>query len=175
MELLVTGAAGFIGSEFVRHILESRPIGRLVLLDALTYAGRFENLSGLETGLETLTVEGHIPEGAIEKASGTVGRCALGDLPAKILGRRSSPGDPLPPLLVLGDITDASLVESLVSQADAVVHLAAETHVDRSLADPGPFVRANVHGTCTLLEAARRSPKPICTTAATAPTASAIL
>lgn len=159
MKLLVTGAAGFIGSEFVRHILESRPAWRLVLLDALAYAGRFGNLSCLDGGLETLAVEGHIPEGALEKAGGTVGRCRLGDLPAKLGDRESGPGSPLPPLLVLGDIADASLVESLVSQADAVVHLAAETHVDRSLADPGPFVRANVQGTCTLLEAARRCPK----------------
>jgi dTDP-glucose 4,6-dehydratase len=159
MEVLVTGAAGFIGSEFVRHILEARPAWRLVLLDALSYAGRFENLSGLDGGLETIAVEGHIPEGALEKAGGTVVRSRLGDLPAKLGDRRSGPGGTLPPLLVLGDITDASLVESLVSQADAVVHLAAETHVDRSLADPGPFVRANVQGTCTLLEAARRSPK----------------
>src|SRR3978361_182586 len=55
-----------------------------------------------------------------------------------------------------GDVTDANLVGKLVAESDAVVHFAAETHVDNALADPGPFVRTNVIGTVTVLEAARQ-------------------
>jgi dTDP-glucose 4,6-dehydratase len=58
--------------------------------------------------------------------------------------------------LVQGDITDAALVDELIAEADAVVHFAAETHVDNSLADPEPFLRTNVIGTFTVLEAVRR-------------------
>ncbi|MGB7166765.1 MAG: dTDP-glucose 4,6-dehydratase, partial [Mycobacterium sp.] len=58
--------------------------------------------------------------------------------------------------LVEGDVTDAGLVSQLVAESDAVVHFAAETHVDNGLADPGPFLRANVIGTFTVLEAVRR-------------------
>ena len=57
--------------------------------------------------------------------------------------------------LVQGDITDAELVSKLVAEADAVVHFAAETHVDNALADPEPFLHANVVGTFTMLEAVR--------------------
>ena len=57
--------------------------------------------------------------------------------------------------LVQGDITDAEVVSKLVAEADAVVHFAAETHVDNALADPEPFLRANVIGTFTVLEAVR--------------------
>ena len=64
------------------------------------------------------------------------------------------PGDRVS--LVVGDICDADLVDSLLSQADACVHFAAESHNDNSIADPEPFVRTNVRGTYTLLEAARR-------------------
>jgi dTDP-glucose 4,6-dehydratase len=58
--------------------------------------------------------------------------------------------------LVQGDITNADLVSQLVAESDAVVHFAAETHVDNALADPAPFLRANVIGTFTILEAVRR-------------------
>ncbi|WP_343603142.1 dTDP-glucose 4,6-dehydratase [Mycobacterium sp.] len=58
--------------------------------------------------------------------------------------------------LVEGDVTDADLVSALVAESDAVVHFAAETHVDNALADPAPFLRANVIGTFTVLEAVRR-------------------
>ncbi|MDT7764136.1 MAG: dTDP-glucose 4,6-dehydratase, partial [Mycobacterium sp.] len=58
--------------------------------------------------------------------------------------------------LVQGDITDAELVSKLVAESDAVIHFAAETHVDNALADPEPFLRANVVGTFTVLEAVRR-------------------
>ncbi|KGM09302.1 hypothetical protein N869_04280, partial [Cellulomonas bogoriensis 69B4 = DSM 16987] len=58
--------------------------------------------------------------------------------------------------LVVGDVADVDLVDSLVAGCDAVVHLAAESHNDNSLADPRPFLRTNVEGTFTLLEAVRR-------------------
>src|SRR2546426_7712342 len=58
--------------------------------------------------------------------------------------------------LVQGDVTDAELVSRLVAESDVVVHFAAETHVDNALADPAPFLRANVTGTFTILEAVRR-------------------
>ena len=60
-------------------------------------------------------------------------------------------------LFVRGDIRDAALVATLMKEVDAVVHFAAESHVDRSITDPGAFVSTNVMGTFTLLEAARRA------------------
>lgn len=111
MKLLVTGGAGFIGSNFVHWVVASRPeVERIVVLDKLTYAGNPENLAGL-------------------------------------------PGDRVE--LVVGDICDADLVDRLFSDADACVHFAAESHNDNSIADPAPFIRTNVEGTFTLLEAAR--------------------
>ena len=110
--LVVTGGAGFIGSNFVHWAAERRPeVGRIVVLDKLTYAGNPANLDGL-------------PEDRVE--------------------------------LVVGDICDAGLVDRLFSEADACVHFAAESHNDNSIADPAPFVRTNVEGTFTLLEAARK-------------------
>ncbi|MCT2176084.1 dTDP-glucose 4,6-dehydratase [Brachybacterium muris] len=108
--LLVTGGAGFIGSNFVHHVL-SHTDDTVTVLDALTYAGNRASLEGL-------------PEERMR--------------------------------LVVGDIADASTVDPLVAQADAVVHYAAESHNDNSLADPSPFLRTNLIGTFTLLEAARR-------------------
>ncbi len=108
MNLLVTGGAGFIGSAFVHWLEREQPGVRVTVLDALTYAGRRENLA--DTAAE----------------------------------------------LVVGDICDAALVDSLVARSDAIVHFAAETHNDNSIADPAPFVRTNVEGTYCLLEAARR-------------------
>jgi dTDP-glucose 4,6-dehydratase len=107
MRVLVTGGAGFIGSNFVHWTRRHRPEVEVTVLDALTYA-----------------------------ADG------------------SSLGDAAP--LVQGDISDAALVDTLVAQADLVVHFAAETHNDNSLTDPSPFVQTNVMGTFTLLEAVRR-------------------
>ena len=106
--LLVTGGAGFIGSAFVHWLEREQPGVRVTVLDALTYAGRRENLA--DTAAE----------------------------------------------LVVGDICDAELFDGLVARADAIVHFAAETHNDNSIADPAPFVRTNVEGTYCLLEAARR-------------------
>ncbi|MCT2260371.1 dTDP-glucose 4,6-dehydratase [Brachybacterium muris] len=108
--LLVTGGAGFIGSNFVHHVVATTD-DTVTVLDALTYAGNRASLEGL-------------PEERMR--------------------------------LVVGDIADAAAVDPLVAQADAVVHYAAESHNDNSLADPSPFLRTNLIGTFTLLEAARR-------------------
>ncbi len=108
--LLVTGGAGFIGSNFVHHVVENTD-HHVTVLDALTYAGN---------------------------------RASLADLPEHRVA------------FVHGDITDAPLVDELFSQADAVVHYAAESHNDNSLDDPRPFLDTNIVGTYTLLEAARR-------------------
>ena len=110
--LIVTGGAGFIGSNFAHWVVGNRPeVERIVVLDKLTYAGNPANIAGL-------------PEDRVE--------------------------------LVVGDICDAELVDCLFSEADACVHFAAESHNDNSIADPAPFVRTNVEGTFTLLEAARK-------------------
>ncbi|MBV8806650.1 MAG: dTDP-glucose 4,6-dehydratase [Sinobacteraceae bacterium] len=112
--LLVTGGAGFIGSNFVHHWLRGHGDDRLVVLDALTYAGNRANL---------VPVEAHA-------------------------GFK----------FVQGNICDASLVTSLLrdERIDTLVHFAAETHVDRSISGPAPFIETNVIGTHTLLEAARK-------------------
>lgn len=112
MKLLVTGGAGFIGSNFIRFMLGNNPEVKIINLDLLTYAGNPENLKEFE-------------------------------------------GDPRY-RFVKGDIVDASLVDSLVAECDAVVHFAAESHVDRSILGPEAFVRTNVFGTFTLLEAGRK-------------------
>ncbi len=108
--LLVTGGAGFIGSNFVRHVLGNSGF-RVINVDLLTYAGNLESLAGLPE-------ERHV--------------------------------------FVQGDICDGSLVRRLLNehQPDAIVHFAAESHVDRSIDDPGAFIRTNVVGTQTLLDAA---------------------
>lgn len=113
MKLLVTGGAGFIGSAFIRFVLESDPSAQVVNLDKLTYAGNLENLD----------------------------RVAL---------------DPRY-RFVRGDICDAALVDSLLEEVrpDAIVHFAAESHVDRSILSPDPVFQTNLRGTFTLLEAAR--------------------
>jgi dTDP-glucose 4,6-dehydratase len=108
---LVTGGAGFIGSNFVRHLLDERPEAEVINLDALTYAGHRENLAGIESDARHRFVE--------------------------------------------GDICDQAVVRELLQGVDVLVNFAAESHVDRSIADGHPFVRTNVLGTVTLLEAAR--------------------
>jgi dTDP-glucose 4,6-dehydratase len=114
LNVLVTGGAGFIGSNFVHYLLRVEPDVRIVNLDALTYAGSLENLK---------------------------------ELP-----------DPGRHTFVHGDICNRALVEELFNeyQIDTVVHFAAETHVDRSILYPDMFVQANIIGTFTLLEAARK-------------------
>ena len=117
MRLLVTGAAGFIGTNFVRQALDAgapRPdVERLVAVDLLTYAGNFANLADLT-------------------------------------------GDPRF-RFVRADIADAPAMAALVADEalDVVVNFAAESHVDRSIVDDGPFLRTNVHGTLALLAAVR--------------------
>lgn len=113
--VLVTGGAGFIGSNFIHYLLRTRPDVRIVNLDALTYAGSLENLK---------------------------------DLPDS--GRYS---------FVHGNIIDRALLDALFAEHkfDTVVHFAAESHVDRSILNPGVFVETNVIGTFTLLEAARKA------------------
>ncbi len=121
--LLVTGGAGFIGSNFGRWVLEHEPNVTVVNLDLLTYAGNVESLEDVEQRF---------------------GR--HGD------GRYA---------FVRGDIRDLALVRALLSgdggspRPEAIVHLAAESHVDRSIMGPGVFVETNVTGTLTLLEACR--------------------
>lgn len=109
--IVVTGGCGFIGSNFVHHVVREHPGVHVTVLDKLTYAGNPENIAGL-------------PADRVE--------------------------------LVVGDICDAALVDRLVSETDAVVHYAAESHNDNSIADPSPFLRTNVEGTYTLIEACRR-------------------
>ena len=109
--IVVTGGCGFIGSNFVHHVVREHPGVHVTVLDKLTYAGNPENIAGL-------------------------------------------PGDRVE--LVVGDICDAALVDRLVSGADAVVHYAAESHNDNSIADPAPFLRTNVEGTYALIEACRK-------------------
>tara|TARA_B100000315_G_C14588641_1_gene594526 strand:+ start:2550 stop:3497 length:948 start_codon:yes stop_codon:yes gene_type:complete len=107
--ILVTGGAGFIGSNFVRLLVAS---GRdVIILDKLTYAGTIENLDDVLGSTNTRFVQ--------------------------------------------GDVCDGSVVKDLAKQVDCIVHFAAETHVDRSITDATEFVRTNVQGTHTLLEAAR--------------------
>ncbi|HIZ45464.1 MAG TPA: GDP-mannose 4,6-dehydratase, partial [Candidatus Olsenella pullistercoris] len=109
--IIVTGGCGFIGSNFVHHVVREHPGVHVTVLDKLTYAGNPENIAGL-------------PEDRVE--------------------------------LVVGDVCDAALLDELVPGHDAIVHYAAESHNDNSIADPEPFLRTNVEGTYRLLEACRR-------------------
>lgn len=111
--MLVTGGAGFIGSNFINHFMAGNPGCRVVNLDILTYAGNLKNLTAVA----------------------------------------GKPGY----RFVKGDICDGPLVTKLLAEEsiDCVVHFAAESHVDRSITGPEIFVRTNVLGTQTLLEASR--------------------
>lgn len=109
---LVTGGAGFIGSNFIRHVLSSEPDAVVTNLDLLTYAG-------VRTTVEEL--------GRLDRHR-----------------------------FVHGDVRDATMVDELVGEADVVVHFAAESHVDRSIHGPTPFLTTNVVGTGVLLDSARR-------------------
>jgi dTDP-glucose 4,6-dehydratase len=111
-KLLVTGGAGFIGSNFIRYILSSCRDYEITNLDKLTYCGNLENLKDIEDDKRYRFVK--------------------------------------------GDIADAAVVDGLVAKADIVVNFAAETHVDRSIIDPEAFIRTNITGTHTLLEAAKK-------------------
>lgn len=110
MRLLVTGGAGFIGSNYVRRIIDGhlKGVSNLIVLDKLTYAGTLSNLDS-------------VPKDSFQ--------------------------------FIQGDICDESLVSGLVDQVDSVINFAAESHVDRSISDPGRFIETNVKGTQTLLSA----------------------
>jgi dTDP-glucose 4,6-dehydratase len=112
MNILVTGGAGFIGSNFIRYVLGTGKNYAIVSYDKLTYAGNLANLD---------SVAGH-PNYRFVK----------------------------------GDICDAAAVEAAMRGCDAVVHFAAESHVDRSIYDPAPVIQTNVTGTFILLEIARK-------------------
>ncbi len=111
--LLVTGGAGFIGSNFVRYMLRRYPDYRVIVYDKLTYAGNLDNLKDV--------------------------------------------ADDSRYAFVRGDICDAAQVRETVRRydVDTIVNFAAETHVDRSLMDPGSFIMTDVFGTYVLLEAAK--------------------
>ncbi len=111
--LFVTGGAGFIGGNFVRYWLREHAGDRVVVFDALTYAGNLATLAGLDTD----------PRFAFLR----------------------------------GDVADADAVARALAdyEIDTIVHFAAESHVDRSIVEPGAFVRTNVVGTQVLLDAAR--------------------
>ena len=116
--IIVTGGCGFIGSNFVRHLLATDPDLSIVNIDALTYAGNLENLAD------------------------------IADDPRYEFQR--------------GDICDRDFVDDVVGSGtvDAIVNFAAESHVDRSILDSGPFIRTNIIGTQVLLDAARQHNVP---------------
>ncbi len=113
MKILVTGGAGFIGSNFIRHILNKYPDYSIINFDKLTYAGNLENLKDLENDPRYKFIQ--------------------------------------------GDICDFEAVEQAIGlQPSAIINFAAETHVDRSILSPQDFVKTDVLGTHTLLEAVKK-------------------
>jgi dTDP-glucose 4,6-dehydratase len=114
MKILITGGAGFIGSNFVHYVYKERPDWHITVLDALTYAGNLANLEGLDKNRV---------------------------------------------VFVKGDICDAEVVDRTIKDCDAVVHFAAESHVDNSVRGPLPFVQSNIVGTFQILEAVRKYDK----------------
>ncbi len=108
--VLITGGAGFIGSNYVYYALRYHPDWEVVVLDKLTYAGNLENLVDIMDRVR----------------------------------------------FIQGDIADPQVVQRAMEGVDAVLNFAAESHVDRSLLDPRPFLKTNVEGVLVLLEAARR-------------------
>ncbi|MEM2622966.1 MAG: GDP-mannose 4,6-dehydratase, partial [Candidatus Nezhaarchaeales archaeon] len=110
MRLLVTGGCGFIGSNFIRYMIEKYENVRIVNVDKLSYGSNIKNLRGVD-------------------------------------GSRHE--------LIKGDICDRELMRKLLGSVDAIVNFAAETHVDRSIADPYPFLKSNVEGVVSILEALR--------------------
>jgi len=110
MKILVTGGAGFIGSNFVLYWLKNHPEDEIVNLDKLTYAGNLENLRSIESNPQYSFIQ--------------------------------------------GDICNVQDVEKAMEGVHTVVHFAAESHVDRSISEPSPFVVTNVVGTQVLLDAA---------------------
>ena len=112
-KILVTGGAGFIGSNFIRHILNKYPDYEIVNLDKLTYCGNLANLRDIENNPRYKFVK--------------------------------------------GDICDSEIVAKALKDCDTIINFAAESHVDRSIADASGFIRTNVYGTYVLLEAAKKN------------------
>jgi dTDP-glucose 4,6-dehydratase len=112
MKVFVSGGAGFIGSNFIRHVLSLSRGYRIVNYDLLTYAGNLANLEGI--------------------------------------------ADDLNYSFVKGDICDAAAVEAAMRGCDAIVHFAAESHVDRSIYEPSSVIATNINGTFILLQVARK-------------------
>ncbi len=109
-KVLITGGAGFIGSNFVHYALKRHPDWEIVVLDKLTYAGNLDNLKNIRDRFT----------------------------------------------FIQGDIANPDDVEKSVNGVDCIINFAAESHVDRSLRDPRPFIQTNIEGTLLLLEAARK-------------------
>ena len=114
MKLLVTGGAGFIGSNFIHYWLKKYKKDEIINLDKMTYAANPKNLEGLPKDRHKL---------------------------------------------IVGDIANAKLVNKIVKDVDAIVNFAAETHVDRSITNPKPFIHSNIVGVYVLLEAVKRYEK----------------
>lgn len=112
MKILVTGGAGFIGSNFIRHVLSLNKGFKIVNFDKLTYAGNLANLKSVATDSNYCFKH--------------------------------------------GDICDAAAVEEAMHGCSAVIHFAAESHVDRSIYEPAAFIQTNVTGTFIMLQAARK-------------------
>lgn len=113
MRMLVTGGAGFIGSNFIQYWLDKYPQDEIINLDKLTYAGNLDNLKNIESNKNYTFVQ--------------------------------------------GDICDVNLVDKILKDIDSIVHFAADSHVDRSISDPDPFIKTNIEGTYTLLKMALKN------------------
>lgn len=112
MRILVTGGAGFIGSNFIRYILKEYPAYKIINLDKLTYCGNLENLRDVQDNPNYKFIK--------------------------------------------GDICDSSVADDAVKGCDAIINFAAQTHVDRSIADASEFIQTNIYGAYILLEAAKK-------------------
>ena len=115
MKLLVTGGLGFIGSNFIIHVIKNFKDFEIINLDAETHGSNHDNLKGIDDSDKYTFVK--------------------------------------------GNITNKKLVEDLISQSDCVVNFAAESHVDRSIADPNPFLVSNIRGVFTILEILKNQKK----------------
>ena len=113
MKLLVTGGAGFIGSNFIQYWIDKYPEDEIINLDKLTYAGNLDNLKNVESNKNYTFVQ--------------------------------------------GDICDVNLVDKILKDIDTIVHFAADSHVDRSISDPDPFIKTNIEGTYVLLKMALKN------------------